>query len=149
MTTMKEMEAQIAALQKQVRFLMEKVGKLPLQADNFVNTTPIAKFSRGSRIQLQRLKTDGCTSLKEWLEVHDTSKLFPGHCVQFTKQCENSLLVIEYVYGWESLQEHYGQCLKYNHTATMQQWSNQSCPNVWAVLEHTSLRTDTHRGVKK
>lgn len=149
MTTMKEMEAQIAALQKQVRFLMEKVGKLPLQADNIMHREPISQFGHHSRIQLQRLKTDGCTSLKEWLEVHDTTKLFPGHCVQFTVQCDNSLLVTEYVYGWEDLQKHHGTRLRYDHNATMHQWTNERCPYVWAVLERTSLRTDMHRGMKK
>lgn len=146
MTTIKQLESQIAALQNQVRFLLETVGKLPLQADNVMNTKPIASFSHGSRIQLQRLKTDGCTSLKEWLKVHDTSKLFPGHCIQFTVQYRHLLIITEYVYGWEALQVHHGQRLRYNHSETMLQWSNQSCPNHWAVLERTSLRTD--RGVK-
>ena len=146
MTTIKQLEAQIKSLQNQVKFLLETVGKLPLQADNVMNTKPIASFSHGSRIQLQRLKTDGCTSLKEWLKVHDTSKLFPGHCVQFTEQYQHTLQVREYVYGWEQLQEHHGQSLRFNHTASMQQWQNNMCPHDWAVLESTQLRTET--GVK-
>ena len=149
MTTMKEMEAQIAALQKQVRFLMEKVGKLPLQADNIMHTEPMSQFGHHSRIQLQRLKTDGCTSLKEWLKVHDTSKLFPGHCVQFIEELPNSIITTEYVFGWKDLQEHYGQRLRYNHSETMYQWAHQQCSSEWVVLERSNLRTDTTRGMKK
>ena len=145
MTTIKQLEAQIKGLQKQVRFLLDKVGGLPLRTGNPFNK-PIAKFSNGAFIKLQKLETDGCTSLKEWLEVHDTSKLFPGHCVQFTEQYQHTLQVREYVYGWEQLQEHHGQSLRFNHTASMQQWQNNMCPHDWAVLESTQLRTET--GVK-
>jgi len=150
MTTMKEMEAQIAALQKQVQFLLEAVGKIPLQADTVVYTKLMSQF-RGERICLQRLKTDGCTSLKEWLKVHDTSKLFPGHCVQFTEQYEHSLVITEYVYGWEELEHRHHQLhrmhsFRYNQSESMRQWSNQRCDTAWAVLERKDLRTCRTRG---
>ena len=135
MTTMKEMEAQIAALQKQVQFLLETVGKVPLQPD----TNGVGCISMG--ITLQRLKTDGCKSLEEWLKVHDTTELIPGHCVQFTEQFEHSLVYIEYVYGWQTLQKVHNERLRYDRSESLRQWSNQKCDTEWAVLQRKDLRT--------
>ena len=142
MSTMKEMETQIKALQNQVRFLLNKVGKLPLNTGSFLKE-PISTFK--TSIRLQRLESDDCTNLNEWLEVHDTEDLFPGHCVQFTSQGKHFLTLTEYIYGWEDLYHRYhrnGLHLNFDNKASQKQWASGECPTDWAVLEQSHLCTD-------
>lgn len=137
MTTIKQLESQIKSLENQVRFLLEKVGKLPLNTGSeWVG--PITHYLWKWTVQLQNLENDGCTNLKEWLEVHDTSKLFPGHCVKFDNKT--------YLYGWEQLKMDFHHVPKFNHNETYLQWEKDECPIDWVVLQSTQLRTD--RGVK-
>lgn len=139
--TIEEMEKQIKALQKQVRHLLNQVGKFPLNTGNPLNKL-INTYK--TRIRLQTLESDGCTSLNEWLEVHDTEYLFPGHCVQFSSQGKHFLTYTQYIYGWEDLYNRYHRTggLRFDVKASQRQWESGECPHDWAVLEQSHLCTD-------
>lgn len=135
---MKQLEEQIKGLQLQVQFLLNKVGKLPINTHS-PWSKPMTDWTRPMTMTLQKLSTDGCTTLKEWLQIHDTDRLVPGHCVQFQKQLEHTLELTTYVYGWEQLQEMYSTRLRHNYKETKKQWNKGMCPYQWVVLEHTQL----------
>ena len=137
MTTMEQLEQQIKGLQIQVRHLLNQVGKLPLNTGS-PWTHPMTEWSNHSRIRLQNLSTDGCTTLKEWIEIHDTGNLVPGHCIQFQKQLVHSLVLTTYVYGWEQLEERYSR-IRHNYIETQKQWKRNMCPQAWLVLECVQL----------
>ena len=139
--TIGELEKQIKSLQNQVRHLLNQVGKLPLNTGNELNK--LIKTYK-TRIRLQNLESDGCTNLNEWLAVHDTEELFPGHCVQFTSQGEHFLTYTQYVFGWEDLFHKYHRTcgLRFNTRASEKQWASGECPTDWAVLSQSHLCTD-------
>ena len=130
-----ELEKQIKALQNQVRFLLNQVGKLPLRAPG---GTVMTDWLANKRIVLQELASDECTTLNEWLEVHDLKGLVPGHTVVFQKQLNHCLLVTTYVYGWKQLELRLYR-IAHNHHETNRQWKRNICPQDWVVLEKIHL----------
>ena len=135
---MKQLEEQIKGLQLQVKFLLNKVGKLPLNTDS-PWSKPMTDWTRPMNMTLQKLSIDRCTTLKEWLQIHDTDRLVPGHCLQFQKQSEHCLTLTTYVYGWEQLQERYSTRLRHHNRETERQWKINMCPQDWVVLEKVHL----------
>ena len=133
--TIGELEKQIKALQNQVRFLLNKVGKLPLRAPG---GTVMTDWLANKRIVLQELASDECTTLNEWLDVHDTKSLVPGHTVVFQKQLNHCLLVTTYAYGWKQLDYKFGR-FAHDHRETHRQWKRDMCPQDWVVLEKIHL----------